>query len=137
MSLVLDSSVTIAWIFDDEVTAAVNRVFALITKANAWVPSIWRLEVANALEYATRHKRIGAPFRDASLADLALMKILTDPDTDTYAWTITLQLAERFRLSLYDAAYLELAYRRKLPLASLDKELRRAGKSMGLTLLGV
>jgi predicted nucleic acid-binding protein len=64
------------------------------------------------------------------------MDIVTDAETDTYAWTTTLRLAERFLLTLYDAAYLELAQRRSLPLASLYRQLRTAATALGLALLG-
>ncbi len=104
--------------------------------SEAWVPSLWRLEVANSLQTAVRHGRISANVRDASLADLASMRIVIDTDTDTYAWTTTLRLADRFGLTLYDAAYLELAQRRRLPLASLDRELRAAADGLGIALLG-
>lgn len=102
----------------------------------AWVPSLWRLEVANSLQMAVRRRRIDAAFRDASLADLALLNIGTDPDTDAFAWSTTLQLAAAHGLSVYDAAYLELAQRMALPLASLDDELRTAGRALGVALLG-
>jgi predicted nucleic acid-binding protein len=100
------------------------------------VPSLWRLEVANALQMAVRHKRIDAKFRDASIADLRVLPIAIDPDTDRHAWGSTLILAERCHLALYDAAYLELAQRAGLPLASLDSQLRAASKAVGVTLLG-
>ncbi len=62
---------------------------------------------------------------------------MVDPDTDAYAWTVVLQLADRFQLTLYDAAYLELAARRRLPLATLDRDLREAAAALGIALLGV
>ena len=77
------------------------------------VPGLWRLEVANAFQTAIRRQRIDAIYRDASLAELGLMPITIDADTSTYAWSATLRLAERFSLTLYDAAYLELAQRRE------------------------
>jgi len=136
MSLVLDSSVTLAWLYSDELTDPVRQVFERVTASRAWVPSLWRLEVANSLHMAVRRKRVSAAFRDASLADLALLNIAVDPDTDSFAWSATLRLAERFDLTLYDAAHLELAQRLSLPLASLDKELRAAGNTVGVALLG-
>ena len=99
-------------------------------------PSVWRLEVANAFQIAIRRKRIDSDFRDRALAQLMLMPIIIDADTDTYAWSTTLRLAERFGLTVYDAAYLELAQRRNLPLASLDEPLRVAAGALGLSLLG-
>ena len=137
MSVVIDASLTIAWYFDDETTAATEAVLDKVSEAGAVVPTLWRLEVANAFQTAFRRQRITALYRDESLVELAQMPITIDGDTDTYAWTTTLRLAERFALTLYDATYLELAQRRSLPLATLDKELREAAATLGITLLGV
>ncbi len=137
MSLVLDSSATLAWIYADETTAAIHRVFDLLSHGGAWVPSLWRLEVANILEMGVRRGRHDAAFRDATLADLALLPINVDPETDRQAWSATLRMAERHRLTLYDAAYLELAQRRRLPLATLDSDLRLAASAENATLLGI
>jgi len=136
VSVVLDSSVTLAWLYSDELTDPVRQVFERVTATRAWVPALWRLEVANSLHMAVRRKRIDAAFRDASLADLALLNIGTDPDTDAFAWSTTLQLAQSHGLTVYDAAYLELAQRMALPLAALDEELRSAGRALGVALLG-
>ena len=72
-----------------------------------------------------RRGRIDADFRQAALADLAVLHVTVDQHTDDRAWGETLTLADRFRLTLYDAAYLELARRRDLPLATLDRESAR------------
>lgn len=135
MSLVLDGSTTLAWIYQDEIGDATRRILGLVTESGAWVPSIWRLEVANGLQTGIRRGRIDATYRDAALSDLALLDIAIDPDTDRYAWTSTLRLADRFRLRLYDAAYLELAQRRSLPLASLDLALSDAARGLGVDLV--
>lgn len=137
MSLVLDSSVTLAQVFSDETTEAIRQVFDQLSESGAWVPGLWRLEVANILEMGVRRGRHDAGFRDSTLADLALLPIQTDPETDRHAWSTTAHLAERHRLTLYDAAYLELALRRQLPLATLDRELRSAAKKEDVQLLGV
>jgi predicted nucleic acid-binding protein len=136
VSLVLDSSVTLAWVYSDETTAAVREVLTTIVRGGAWVPSLWRLEVANVLEMGVRRGRHTADFRDATLADLALVPIATDGEAEHHAWGETLQLASRHRLTVYDAAYLELAKRRALALATLDEELRSAGRAEGVQLLG-
>jgi predicted nucleic acid-binding protein len=136
VSLVLDSSATLAWIYSDETTEPIRRLFEAVTNEGAFVPTLWRLEVANSLTVAVRRGRIDADFRRASLADLALLDITTDQYTDLHAWDEMLNLADRFRLTLYDAAYLELARRRSLPLATLDDELRTAAMALGLRLLG-
>jgi predicted nucleic acid-binding protein len=137
VSLVLDSSATLAWIYSDETTESIRQIFDMVVDEGAFVPALWRLEVANSLTLAMRKGRIDAGFRQASLADLALLDITTDPDTDLHAWAETLNLADRFRLTLYDAAYLELAMRHRLPLATLDAELRGAATALGVHLLGV
>jgi predicted nucleic acid-binding protein len=100
------------------------------------VPSLWRLEIANALEMNVGRGRRNAAFRDATLEDLAVLPIAIDTETDERAWGATLQLATLHRLTVYDAAYLELAKRRELPLASLDTELRAAAATERIPLLG-
>jgi predicted nucleic acid-binding protein len=137
MSLVLDSSVTLARIWVNESTAAVTEVFERLVGQGAWVPSLWRLEVANALEMDIRRGRHPAEFRDGALADLALLPIQIDPDTDHQAWGATARLAEKHRLTLYDSAYLELALRRGLALATLDRQLRSAASAERVPLLGL
>jgi predicted nucleic acid-binding protein len=136
VSLVLDSSVALAWVYTEERNAAIVKVFDEVIAAGAWVPSLWRLEIANVLEMGVRRGRIDAGFRDATLTDLDLLPIQTDPDTEKHSWHSTLRLAERHRLTLYDAAYLELAIRRALPLASLDGDLRGAATAENVILLG-
>jgi predicted nucleic acid-binding protein len=126
-----------AWLYAEETTAAVRKVFELVEDAGAWVPSLWRLEVANVLELAVRRGRSDSVFRDAALDDLAEFPIAIDAETDQRAWTATLSLAIDRKLTLYDAAYLELAKRRRLPLATLDNDLRRAATAEGVHLLGM
>ena len=120
MSLILDSSVTIALSYNDETTPAILQVFDRILISGAWVPSLWRIEVANVLEMKVRRGRNDAAYRDIVLANLYLLPI-----------------SIHHRLTLYDAAYLELAVRRVLPLATLDMELRAAAQAEGVPLLGV
>jgi predicted nucleic acid-binding protein len=78
VSLVLDSSATLAWIYSDETTDAIRALFDQVADAGAVVPSLWRLEVANSLTIAVRRGRIDVDFRRAALADLALLDITTD-----------------------------------------------------------
>lgn len=137
MSMVLDSSATLAWVYADEVTEPIRRVFDQVIENGAWVPGLWKLEVANILEMGARRGRHNLDFRNATLSDLSLLPINVDAETDRNAWGTTLQLAECHRLTLYDAAYLELALRRNLPLASLDTELRAAAQAERVALLGL
>jgi predicted nucleic acid-binding protein len=136
VSLVLDSSATLAWIYGDEATEAIRRLFDAVADGGAVVPALWRLEVANSLTVATRRGRIDIELRRAALADLALLDISVDPHTDAHAWGTTLEFADRFKLTVYDATYLELAQRRMLPLATLDGALRTGAATLGIALLG-
>ena len=134
MSLVLDASTTLAWYFDDETTPETDAVLEQVARAGAVVPSLWRLEVANAFQMALRRNRITRSYRDEVLAQLRDMPISIDLETDAQAWTATLSLSERFSLTLYDATYLELAHRQNLPLATRDQELRSAANSLEIKL---
>jgi predicted nucleic acid-binding protein len=134
--LVLDSSATLAWLYSDEITEAIRRVFEAIAEHGAVVPALWRLEIANGLTMAVRRGRIDSEFRRAALSDLMMLEITTDAHTDSNAWGETLQLADRCGLTVYDAAYLELAVRRRLPLATLDDKLRASAAGCGVELLG-
>jgi predicted nucleic acid-binding protein len=137
VSLVLDPSLTLSWYFKEERTAEADRVLDQVVESGAVVPALWRIEVLNAFQTAIRRNRIDTAFRDVALARLAAMPIAVDPDTDAQVWSMTLHLADRFRLTAYDAVYLELARRRQLPLATLDRELRAASAVLGVALLGV
>lgn len=137
MSMVIDASLTLAWYFADERTSETDEVLDRVADGGAVVPNLWRLEVANGFQAAIRKKRIDARYRDASLGELVRLPISIDADTNSHAWTTTLRLSEQFKLSMYDAAYLELAERRSLPLATLDRDLRKAAPALGVALLGL
>jgi predicted nucleic acid-binding protein len=137
MSLVLDSSVALAWIYADETTEAVLRLFDDIRLGGAWIPGLWRWEIANVLQLNVRRGRHTGDFRDKALASLTLLPVKVDAEADRQAWSAALLLAERHRLTVYDAAYLEIASRRKIALATLDRDLRAAAVSEGVPLLGV
>ncbi len=137
MSLVLDCSATLAWVYEEETTDSIRAVFKAVVDRGAWVPALWRLEIANVLEMGVRRGRHDTAFREATLADLAILPIRLDPETERHAWGATARLASQHGLTLYDAAYLELARRAGLPLATLDRELRVAARAEGVALLGV
>jgi predicted nucleic acid-binding protein len=135
MSLVVDSSVTLAWVHEDEKNRGTDAVLDLVVDRGAIVPLLWHLEVANGLQVSIRRRRISERNRDTALAFLVSLDIEIDPDTMRRAWSDTLALSTRFTLTVYDAAYLELARRRSLPLASLDRELRAAAAALGVRVL--
>jgi predicted nucleic acid-binding protein len=140
MSFVLDSSVALAWVYADETTEAVPGLFGSLRTMRTngcWVPGLWRWEIANVLQLNVRRGRHNADFRDAALSTLALLPTKVDAESDRQAWGAALRLAERHSLTVYDAAYLEIASRRKIPLATLDRQLRAAALNEGVQLLGM
>ena len=136
MSFVLDSSVALTWCFDDERMVATDALLDRVVESGANAPSLWPLEVLNALAMAERRSRIDAARRQRLGGFLRDLPVTIDVETASQAWAVTSQLATRFRITMYDAAYLELAQRLGLPLATLDQELRAAGGDLGVTLLG-
>jgi predicted nucleic acid-binding protein len=136
VSLVLDSSVALSWCFADERTVATQALLERVGASGAVAPRHWPIEVVNGLVMAERRQRIDAP-RRRQLADfLRDLPIAYDEETFTHVWAATQKLAERFRLTMHDAIYLELAGRRRLPLASFDRELCRAAGSFGVEVVG-
>ena len=123
MSVVLDASMAVAWLFDDERTPAAHAVMRRVVAEGAVVPALWRLEVANVLRNAVRRGRCDETYVDRSLARLGRLAIRGDEDTDRHAWGATRQLSRDEGLTLYDSAYLELALRKRVPLASCDTAL--------------
>jgi len=136
VSLVVDPSLALSWYFEDERTPAADALPDRVADQGATVPGLWRLEIANGSRTALRRKRIDKAFRNRAIAELTRLPITVHPDTDRYAWTTTLQLADQFGLTPHDAAYLELAQRWTLPLATLDEPLRNAAPALGVALLG-
>lgn len=132
MSLVIDGSVMLAWCFADETTPSIDKLVLGAARSGATVASIWRLEVANGLRSGVRRRRITSEMRDGLLADIIQMMFETDPHTDRHAWNMTLALSDRHGLTPYDACYLELAMRRQLPIATLDRALAQAARTEGV-----
>ena len=135
MSLVLDCSVALAWILPDEGEHRVAALLERLATEGAIVPEVWPLEVANALLVAQRRRRLKEEDIERALRDLAALPISVDKETHQHALGATLSLAREYKLSSYDAAYLELARRTRLPLATLDKKLRSACRAAGIELL--
>ncbi len=123
---VLDGSLTLAWHFADEASPYADAVALELAARAAVVPSLWRLEVASALIVGERRKRGDEAQTTRFLARLEQLPIVIDDQTDAQAWSQTIRLARSHKLSVYDAAYLEIALRQGLPLASLDVQLNAA-----------
>ena len=136
MTFVVDSSLALAWCFEDEQTAPIMALLDRVAEAGAVAPQLWPYEVLNGLFMAERRRRLDR-VRRRQLAELLRgLPIEIDAETAGQAWNASSAIAEKFRLTSYDAAYLELAQRRGLPLATLDQELRRASAEVGVDLLG-
>lgn len=132
MTLVLDASMAISWLLDDEAASDTANVLLRVADEGAVVPQLWRLEVANVLRNAVRRGRCDQDHVDKSLQRLGRLPISVDEETDVRAWTETLDLSRAEGLTLYDAAYLELALRRRAPLATCDADLLRAARKFDL-----
>ena len=133
-SLVIDASVALALIMPDE-AKPVDVTIGRLRTDDAVVPAIWWLEVSNTLLQAERRKRIDAQFVRQALADLGGYRIATETADDELVLPEIVALARRYGLTTYDAAYLELALRHGVPLASFDSGLRSAAKRAGVALL--
>jgi predicted nucleic acid-binding protein/antitoxin component of MazEF toxin-antitoxin module len=128
VSIVLDASMAVAWLFKNKRTEDAHRVLRRVVDEGAFVPSLWHLEVANILRNAVRRGRCTERYVDKSLARLSRLTIAVDAETDARAWRTTLKLSREEDLTLYDASYLELALRVNMPLASCDGDLIEAAK---------
>ncbi len=135
--LVVDASVALAWALQGEAQAAAAReVLRQVVEHAAVVPAHWRLEVGNALLAGERRGRVLPGQVEAVMRQLAALPFETDAETNSRAWGAAAALARRYALTLYDAAYLELAIRRALPLASFDAALVRAAAALRVEVPG-
>jgi predicted nucleic acid-binding protein len=135
--LVIDSSIAVAWCFPDEEDPYPQSVLEALASQSAIVPELWHLEVANALLVGERRKRSTQANTVTWLGFLASLPTEVDEETKLRAFGETANLARAHGLSVYDAAYLELALRRGLPLATLDGKLRAAAAAAGVPIHGV
>ena len=129
MPFVFDASIAAAWALADESSEFAEAVQNRLLTDIGLVPPIWWCEVRNILAVNERRGRIGPDESDLFLALLATYPIEIDPFTEHER---TFQLARQHRLTVYDAAYLELASRKRLPLATLDHALEEAALAAGV-----
>ncbi len=136
-SFVLDASVTLGWFFEDQATAFSEDVLNRLTSGDdAIVCAIWPFEIANSLAVAERRRLTAAMRIEQFVVVLRDLPIAVDLQGYERATGETLQLARKQRLSAYDAGYLDLAMRSRLPLATVDKAMKRAARSVGVDILG-
>lgn len=133
MDWVLDSSLALAWALPDETSRPADRFLAHASRTSRfWVPALWWYEVANALTMAQRRQRLGEPDGRRVMELYGTLPIHTDSELDPDAvWRFHV-LAREYELSAYDAAYLDLAQRRGLALATLDRPLVSAARRAGI-----
>lgn len=137
MKFVLDASVTLSWLLRD--TGARDEAYPLevlnaLRDPNiaATVPMTWGLEIANVIACSESKELVSAAQSGSFIALLEGIPIDVDADTFAHVLSDTLQLSRRYRLSSYDASYLELALRSGAPIATLDDDLRRAATKAGV-----
>ena len=132
MAFVLDCSVAMTWVFPDEASEATDRLRDSLIDDRAFVPSLWPIEVGSVLLAATRRSRISSDEWPHICASLDALPIEIEPVSASRVWGPALTLADQHGLSVYDATYLELALRRRLPLATLDQALATAARAAGV-----
>ena len=135
-AFVMDASVGFAWVYPSQASAATDALLVDVEAGATLVaPALWFLEVANGLLAAQRRKLLTRSDRKSALEMLSRLRVTIDEDSGPAAFHTTSTLAEKYGLSVYDAAYLEVAIRRQLPLGSRDGALRSAAKRSGVNVL--
>lgn len=135
-AFVVDCSLAMTWLFNDESTPKTAELLNRLASETALVPAWWYVEVTNVLALAERKGRITAAQCSVFIADLGKLDIEQDDEAPGRAFSHLLPLCRAHQLTSYDAIYLDIAARRHLPLATLDTDLRKAAKKMGIKLLG-
>jgi len=123
MEIVIDASVSAAWLLPDEDSVIATKAFDLVFMNRAFVPGIWKFEICNIIVVNERRGRLTRQQCNHAFHMLSGLTIIRDTETSEAE---TLHLARKYSLTFYDAAYLELALRRNIPLATLDKRLEAA-----------
>ena len=134
-AFVIDNSVVMTWCFKDEDSQYSDFILDQLENATAFVPSIWPLEVSNVLLVAEQKKRIGEADSTRFIALLTDLPIIVDQESPERMIKEIFSLARKHKLSSYDASYLDLAMRKGLPIATLDKSLLAAAKQSKVPIL--
>lgn len=130
MRFVLDNSVVVGWFLEDQATPYTDVVSVLLEQDQAVVPALWELEFANVLRTSCRKERLTADEAHQIIEQICALPILIDRETPGPAELLALAL--RYNLSSYDAAYLELALRLQIRIATKDEPLRAAAEAAGV-----
>ena len=134
-TFVLDCSIAISWCFEDETTPDTDKILDMICEEGAFVPNLWHLEITNVLIQAEKRGRITPTAISQRLNELSLLPIKVDLETHQKAFTNIARLAQEQNLTSYDAAYLELALRRNLGIATKDKAMKKAAINLKIPLV--
>jgi predicted nucleic acid-binding protein len=132
--IVVDASMALAWHFPGEATDETEAVLDRVIDDGMTVPVHWRAEIANGFALAVRRKSMTPQYRGQALEKLTSLDITIDAESGVQLWETTQHLCDRYRLTAYDAAYLELAQRLRLPLATLDRELLESARQAGVAI---
>ena len=132
MAFILDASVALSWLFADELTDWSAELLERATEQGVVVPAHWSLETVNGALMGERRGRVSAQVIARWLEQLSKLQIRLDPVNNTSVFKSVLPLCRKHRLTTYDAAYLELGSRLHLPLATFDKKLADAARSVGV-----
>jgi len=135
--LVLDASVALAWAFEDETTPYTEAVLETLSQGKAMVPSVWPLEIGNAMVVAERRGRLKEADTVRFLALLRQLPIAVECESVERVFSDVVRLAREQRISVYDASYLDLAMRLGVPLATQDEELQRAAARCGVNIFRI
>ena len=136
-AFVLDASVVMAWCFEDEASECADAVLSRLVQNSAVAPSIWPLEVGNALVNSERRGRITQAAGGSFLELLRQLPIEVEQISERRVFDVVMALAREHSISTYDAAYLDLAMQTGLPLATIDGPLQDAAVSCGVAVFGV
>lgn len=134
-NFVLDCSVAMTWFFADEISLKTMGILKQLAESDALVPTIWPYEVGNVLKCAVKSERITDTQLSSAKGLLAELPIQIDVLSTQHALCDSVAFAMQYDLTVYDASYLELAIRKGLPLATLDKSLNSAAKAAGVPCL--
>jgi predicted nucleic acid-binding protein len=132
---VIDNSVVMSWCFKDETSKYTDTVLGLLEQTTAYVPGIWPLEVSNVLLVAERRKQLSQSDSSRFISLLLELPIIVEPESTERTLSEILALAREYKLSSYDASYLDLAMRKGLPIATTDKNIISAARRCKVSIL--
>lgn len=132
---VIDNSVVMSWCFQDETNKYADDVLGFLEEGIAYVPAIWPLEVSNVLLVAERRKRLSQADSSRFISLLNELPIIVDQESPERMLSEILALAREYKLSSYDASYLDLAMRKGLPVATTDMNIIAAAKRSNVLII--